>query len=296
MRLFDDYPGTKGFGGEAGDLPRRAPPEDYIAHLGLLRPDMQGRFAQARDVCRREGFGALLRKGSAFVFWRSLGPLFVGRAAKDLRAKAEDATDIRSAVSLALEYSYLGLRIAPLQVREEIEGLLSDVASKRPRTVLEIGTAKGGTLFLFARVTSEDAKLISVDLPGGEFGGGYPAWKEHLYASFARGGQRIHLLRADSHDQRTKESVAKLVGETGVDLLFIDGDHTYEGVKRDFELYSPLVSKGGLIALHDILPHATDTGVGVHRLWDEVRGSYDSHEIVGDRAQGWAGIGVLSVR
>jgi len=295
MRLFDDYPGTKGFGGGAGDFQRRLASEDYIAHLGLSRPDMQGRFAQARGVCRREGIVALVRRSSAFVFSRSMGPLYVGRAARDFRRKADGARDIGSAVSLALEYSYMGLRIGPIQVREEIEGLLSEIAPKKPRTVLEIGTARGGTLFLFSKVASEDARLISVDLPGGEFGGGYPAWKSRFYTAFARGAQEIHLLRADSHEKKTEEAVAKLVGDTGVDLLFIDGDHTYEGVKRDFDLYSPLVSKGGVIALHDILPHATDPGVGVYRLWNEVKGRYDSHEIVGDRAQGWAGIGVLSL-
>jgi predicted O-methyltransferase YrrM len=39
-----------------------------------------------------------------------------------------------------------------------------------------------------------------------------------------------------------------------LDFLFIDGDHTYEGVKQDFEMYTPLVRKGGLVAMHDIVP------------------------------------------
>jgi len=38
------------------------------------------------------------------------------------------------------------------------------------------------------------------------------------------------------------------------DFLFIDGDHTYEGVEGDFEMYSPLVRRGGIIAFHDIVP------------------------------------------
>jgi hypothetical protein len=43
-------------------------------------------------------------------------------------------------------------------------------------------------------------------------------------------------------------------------LLFIDGDHRYEGVRRDFEMYSPLVGAGGLIAFHD--NPGEDWGVG----------------------------------
>jgi len=46
-----------------------------------------------------------------------------------------------------------------------------------------------------------------------------------------------------------------------LDFLFIDGDHTYEGVKRDFEMYSPLVRNGGIIAFHDIVKHPPETVV-----------------------------------
>jgi predicted O-methyltransferase YrrM len=43
-----------------------------------------------------------------------------------------------------------------------------------------------------------------------------------------------------------------LKGSEG-DFLFIDGDHTYQGVKQDFQMYSPLVKKGGIVAFHDIV-------------------------------------------
>ena len=36
-----------------------------------------------------------------------------------------------------------------------------------------------------------------------------------------------------------------------LDFLFIDGDHSYEGVKKDFELYSTIMSENGLITIHD---------------------------------------------
>jgi predicted O-methyltransferase YrrM len=256
---------------------------------------MREKFLEAVDILRREGPASFARKSSAFLFWRSAGHAFIRLAARNFRRKAATATDTKSAVSLAFDYSFLGLRIEPLQVREEIEELVTELAPRKPRTVMEIGTARGGTLFLFSRVASDDAKLISLDLPGGKYGGGYPAPKAHLYRSFARGSQEIHLLRADSHEESTRETVARIVGEGRIDFLFIDGDHTYDGVKRDFEMYFPLVSKEGMIALHDILHHTANPEVGVDRFWGEIKGSYDSHEIVSDRAQGWAGIGVIVV-
>lgn len=84
-----------------------------------------------------------------------------------------------------------------------------------------------------------------------------------------------------------------------MDFLFIDADHTYEGVKMDFEMYSQLVRKGGIIAFHDILPHDKrhdpDGLVGVHRFWQEIKQTYKYVEIINDKGQGWAGIGVVYV-
>ncbi|MEM4674909.1 MAG: class I SAM-dependent methyltransferase, partial [Nitrososphaerota archaeon] len=106
-------------------------------------------------------------------------------------------------------------------------------------------------------------------MPGGPFGGGYPEWRIPLYKSFAKEGQRIHLIRADSHDPKTLEIVKRILGDGKLDFLFIDGDHTYEGVKRDFEIYSPLVRRGGIIAFHDIVPGPPENVGGVPTFWNE---------------------------
>lgn len=125
--------------------------------------------------------------------------------------------------------------------------------------------------------------------------GGYPRLKGLLFKRFALGGQRVELLRADSHDPRTLERVRSLLRGRSVDFLFIDGDHSYEGVKRDYEMYSGLVKEGGIIAFHDIVRHPPETGCEVHRFWNEIKNRYKYIEIVRDWGQGWAGIGVLYV-
>jgi cephalosporin hydroxylase len=183
--------------------------------------------------------------------------------------------------------------IGPIQIRSELIALLEAVQQERPRTVLEIGTARGGTLFLLSLVSGENATIISVDLPGGEFGGGYPAWKVPLYRAFAKRNQRIYLLRADSHSEVTLQQVRAILSGREVDFLLIDGDHTYEGVKRDYEFYSPLVGRSGTVAFHDIADHPPSTGCEVRRLWEEVKTSYQYREIIEDPNQLWAGIGLL---
>ncbi|MEM3793697.1 MAG: class I SAM-dependent methyltransferase [Candidatus Bathyarchaeia archaeon] len=186
-------------------------------------------------------------------------------------------------------------KIAPIQIKEEIAKLLSLLADLKPKTLLEVGTASGGTLFLFCQVAEPDAIIISVDLPGGLFGGGYPEWRIPLYKSFAKERQRLHLIRADSHNPKTLEIVKNILSDRKLDFLFIDGDHTYDGVKRDFETYSPLVRKGGIIAFHDIVEHPLETGCEVSRFWNEIKHGYNYIEIVKSWDQKWAGIGVIYV-
>jgi len=142
-----------------------------------------------------------------------------------------------------LSFDKFGGLLKPIQVKHEFLNFLKFVKEINPKYILEIGTANGGTLFLFSKIAKGDASIISIDLPGGGFGGGYPFWKIPLYKSFASKNQRIHLIRASSHDKSTLENVKKIIGDRKVDLLFIDGDHTYNGVKNDFEMYKSLLTK-----------------------------------------------------
>jgi hypothetical protein len=177
--------------------------------------------------------------------------------------------------------------IKPAQVYSEISELLRFVNAMKPRVILEIGTAKGGTLFLFSRLVSEYATIISIDL------GGYWSWRIPLYRSFILRSQNLYLLRMNSHKGETLEQVKAILDGREIDFLFIDADHTYEGVKKDFEMYGPLVKKGGILAFHDIAPCASERGFGVGKLWEEIKPRYNHLELIEERHQNWAGIGII---
>jgi predicted O-methyltransferase YrrM len=179
------------------------------------------------------------------------------------------------------------------QVRSEIVELGKLLQSVAPKRSLEIGTNYGGTLFLLCTVSPPGAQIISVDLGGGPFGGGYPRRKIPLYRKFPRNGQKLRLIRADSHMPETQERVLRALQGDRLDYLFIDGDHTYEGVKRDFEMYSPLLRSGGLVAFHDIAEHRRELACGVDKFWNEIKQPYRHREMIENPNQGWAGIGVL---
>lgn len=101
--------------------------------------------------------------------------------------------------------------------------------------------------------------------------------------------------------KKTIEEVMKILGDNYVDFLFIDGDHSYEGVKKDFKMYKGLVKEDGYIAFHDIVPdYSTRYGIltssytgGVPIFWNEIKSSYRYNEIIEDLNQDGYGIGVL---
>ncbi|MGC2421130.1 MAG: class I SAM-dependent methyltransferase [Candidatus Acidiferrales bacterium] len=166
------------------------------------------------------------------------------------------------------------------------------IKRREPRTALEIGTARGGTLFLLCRLAAGNAKIISLDLPHGPFGGGYSPLRIPLYKRFARPGQSLHLLRADSHSAATLERVNKLLDGELLDYLFIDADHTYEGVKKDFEMYAPLVRPGGMVVFHDIAQN--QLGCEVPRFWNERKFRHPWSTVIIDPVESY-GIGILEI-
>ncbi len=188
--------------------------------------------------------------------------------------------------------------IKSLQVKEEIKELLSMVKKCNVKSMIEIGTYNGGTLFFFTHTVSKDALIISIDYPDVRFGGGYGNWRTSLYKSFKLPMQQLYLVNADSHERRTVDKVNAILNGFKVDFIFIDGDHSYEGVKKDFEMYSPLLENNGMVAFHDIVVHPEETGCEVSKFWNEVKmkSEYRSKEIIYNSKQTNCGIGILIKR
>jgi cephalosporin hydroxylase len=182
------------------------------------------------------------------------------RVVKAVRA----GTRIRSfdaAYDFAESFDAEGIAICPLQDREEMRWLWAILEADPPRVVLEIGTKFGGSLFLLARVSAPDALLVGIDLPTA-----YDSSLEQVYRAFAGRRQRILLVRRDSHDPAAVRRARRALDGRPIDLLHIDGDHSLEGVGLDFEMYAPLVRRGGLVALHDIAGRE-----GVPEFWRRLR-------------------------
>ncbi len=218
---------------------------------------------------------------------RALRPLELPAAIRSLRRQRRRTQSVEEAVGLAFDFRAGGIVLAPQQVPSELKQLIALVRDRRPRVLLEIGTARGATAFLLSQFADGDAKIVTVDV-------GSAAWRALFYRSFAREGQVVRLIRGDSHDPATEAEIREMLAGEAVDFLFIDGDHSYDGVRRDFETYSTLVHEGGLIALHDIVPGPEELVGGVPRFWKELAARYRTRELVEDWNQGGFGIGLVS--
>jgi len=219
-------------------------------------------------------------------------------AIKKLKKECKKCDSISDLVDLAFNFKWglkrFNIDIRPSQEKSEIIELLHLLKKHKPKYILEIGTERGGTLFLFSNVAYPQSMIISIDLPGGPFGKGYPFYKIPIFKSFGNNNKKIFLLRMNFHNIKTLERVKKILGSKKIDFLFIDGDHRYDGVKKDFIYYSPLVRKGGIIAFHDIVPSMYKKVGGVPLFWKEVKKNYNNtKEIVNNWGQEGRGIGII---
>lgn len=206
-------------------------------------------------------------------------------------------------------------RVTALQHCDEFAEFVGFLRAREPETALEIGVFQGGTLYVWARALSSVRHVTCVDKP---------VWNEMthrrrraLYPTFSE-NVSIDVIFGDSHSDSTYEEVAESTGGD-VDFLFIDGDHSYEGVSRDFEMYRRVVGDDGIVAFHDIKRHAKDeqekatrlrraetlqerhVSVGLQRwsgvsaFWEEIRDEYTTREFLTHPEQMGAGIGVVEL-
>ncbi|MBS4059944.1 MAG: class I SAM-dependent methyltransferase [Bacteroidetes bacterium] len=150
------------------------------------------------------------------------------------------------------------------------------VRALKPRVCVEIGAAMGKSACYIGMALKENrqGKLYSID-PHEQ-----TDWNDtdqiDTYNSFIK---NIHDFNLDDYVEIVRNFSNK-VGPSWklpIDIIFIDGDHSYEGVKRDWSLFSPMVSEFGLVVFHDTLwdirpdPRYARADMGVPRFVEELR-------------------------
>lgn len=182
-------------------------------------------------------------------------------------------------------------RFDAIQRTYELAAALQVIDRLRPRVVLEIGSNLGGTLYAWSTVAAADALIVTVDIPFDN------ATRLRPLRHLVRAWQRIEHVAGDSHAASTLAGVRGRLAGRAVDLLFVDGDHSAEGVASDLRMYGPLVRDGGIIGFHDIVRNPAIPEHEVWKLWDELRTLRGAVEIADPdaRLDGGMGIGLITV-
>lgn len=261
---------------------------------------MVGSLGRAKEIYHRKGALTLISKVSIFLLNRiAYLPLLDNIAfylsVRKLTSRMEREENLNDILNTAFEFRGYGryYSLRPLQIRSEFKVLVESVAEDQPERVMEIGTANGGSLYTWCRCLDNTSQVISLDLPRGKYGGGYTSKKTQFFQEFSK-DKELNFIRANSHLEDTLEATKDILEGEKIDFLFIDGDHRYEGVKQDFEMYSPLVKEGGLIVFHDIVDGPKPKVGGVPEFWRELEDSFETERIIAEESEREGfGIGIL---
>ena len=162
------------------------------------------------------------------------------------------------------------------------------ISALRPRTVVELGVHRGFSYFAFCQAAQRlrlDTRCFAVDHWAGDAHAGF--YGEDVYQDVRRHNDRYEsfsrLIRAEFSD------ACGAFMDGSIDLLHIDGCHTYEAVRRDFETWLPKLSSRGVVLLHDTAEYQKD--FGVYLLWEALRGRYPHFEFTHGHGLGVVGVG-----
>lgn len=173
--------------------------------------------------------------------------------------------------------------LTPDQDKAEVQSLLEKLEKRSLKNVLEVGTGFGGMTFLFSKLVAKNGKLFTVDSGTNEL---HRYFLQHLIV-----GKKLLNVSLNSHNSKTLEIAENFFQGERIDLLYIDGDHTFSSVLQDYEFYSSLIAKDGLIVFHDI----ADSKLDVSKFWSTLP-LENRTEILGHNFIDKYGTGVLTVQ
>ena len=137
------------------------------------------------------------------------------------------------------------------------------------KVYVEIGVLFGGSMALMMQQNS-NGTYVGIDLFDGYYSKQNPgslnrdpicgipidiSIAKHNIDIWNKYDQKYYLIAGDSISDKTIDNLDKILENRPIDLLMIDGDHSYEGVKKDFELYHKKVRVGGIIIFDNYSEH-----------------------------------------
>lgn len=151
------------------------------------------------------------------------------------------------------------------------------VANTKPQKIVELGTWKGTSFFSFCQAVKDfklNTELIAIDTWKGDKHSGL--YEEDIYELFNKVKKEIYSGLNITILRKLFDDAIKDIPDNSIDLLHIDGLHTYDAVKHDFDTWINKVKDDGVIFFHDT--HEKSSDFGVYKLWKELKNEYQTME------------------
>jgi len=149
------------------------------------------------------------------------------------------------------------------------------VYDKKPKILVELGTHGGSSYFSFCQAVKENqlhTRCYAVDTWGGDAHAGH--YENSIFEKVSAYNQ-AHYSGFSTLLKKTFDAALDDIQDQSVDLLHIDGLHTYEAVEHDFQTWLPKLSPGAIILFHDTA--VKEDGFGVWRFWAVMKERYPLH-------------------
>ncbi len=147
------------------------------------------------------------------------------------------------------------------------------VAQSEPRLLVELGTHTGNSYFAFCQAVLASrlpTRCFAVDTWEGDTQAGY--YGEEIFAEVSQHNEQ-HYAEFSTLVRSTFASAVNSFADGSIDLLHIDGLHTYDAVREDFETWQPKLSDRAIVLFHDTSVRL-DEGFGVWKFWEELTEQY----------------------
>jgi hypothetical protein len=154
----------------------------------------------------------------------------------------------------------------------------------KPETIVELGTHYGVSFFSFceaAATFSPDTFVYAIDTWEGDPHASF--YTDEVFSKVESHWKNKHM-RQSSLIRSTFDDAVNYFKNTSVDILHIDGLHTYEAVKHDFNTWLPKMKNNSLILFHDI--NVRERGFGVWQLWQELKQTHKTLEVLNGHGLG----------
>lgn len=157
----------------------------------------------------------------------------------------------------------------------------------QPNLFVELGTHNGLSYFSFCQAIKQKkllTKCFAIDTWKGDEHAGF--YDDSIFEFVHKINERYPF---STLKRSTFDDALSFFENKSIDLLHIDGLHTYEAVKHDFNNWLPKISDSGIVVFHDT--NVMERGFGVYKLWEELINEYPFFEFKHGHGLGILGVG-----